>query len=114
MLVFISVSFAKGRFDFNLFNNSEINDIIKVDQNKTPDISILNDIASTNSTIQKNLETKDIDQSTKISSFDDDIKKVDEKRINKKIDKQDTVIKESEGNKDIKNLQNKKPKSNFI
>ena len=114
ILVFISVSFAKGRFDFNLFNNSDINDIVKVDQNKAPDITILKDIDSMNSTIQKNIETKDLAKSTKISSLDDNLKKADEKTINKKIDKQDNAIKESEGNKDIKSLQNKKPKSNFI
>ena len=114
ILVFASVCFAKGRFDFTLFNNSEINDIIKVDQNKAPDIGILNDIDSTNSTIQKNIEIKELDKSTKISSLDDDLKKADEKTISKKIAKQDNSIKESERNKDIKILQNKKPKSNFI
>ena len=114
ILVFTSVSFAKGRFDFNLFNNSEINDIVKVDQNKAPDIRFLKDTDSTNSTNQKNLETKDSDKSTKISSLDDNLKNADEKTINKKIDKQDTAIKKSEENKDIKILQNKKPKSNFI
>ena len=51
ILVFISVSFVKGRFDFNLFNNSDINDIVKVDQNKAPDISILKDIDSSLSLI---------------------------------------------------------------
>ena len=114
ILVFTSVSFAKGRFDFNLFNNSEINDIVKVDQNKAPDIGSLKDTDSTNSTNQKNLETKDSDKSTKISSLDDNLMNANEKTINKKIDKQDTAIKESEENKDIKILQNKKPKSNFI
>ena len=29
IIVFTSVSFAKGRFDYNLFNNSENNDIVK-------------------------------------------------------------------------------------
>ena len=114
ILVFTSVSFAKGRFDFELFNNYEINDIVKVDQNKAPDISILKDIDSTNSTSQKNLEKKDLDKSTEISLLDDDLKKADGKIINKKIDKQDTSIKESERNKDIKIIKNKKPKSNFI
>ncbi|AIQ98124.1 hypothetical protein [Prochlorococcus sp. MIT 0801] len=114
LLVFTSVSFAKGRFDFNLFNNSEVNDILKVDQNKAQDISILKDIESTNSTIQKNLETKDLDKSTEVSSLDDNLKRADEKIINKKIDKQVTSIKATEKDKDIKILQNKKPKSNFI
>ena len=114
ILVFTSVSFAKGRFDFKLFNNSEINDIVKVDQNKDLDIITSKDIDSQNSKIKKNLETKEIDKSTKISSLDNDLKKADEKIINKKIDKQDTSIKESESRKDIKILQNKKPKSYFI
>ena len=38
----------------------------------------------------------------------------DTKITNKKIDKQDSLKKESKINKDTKNLQNKKPKSNFI
>ena len=114
ILVFTSISFAKGRFDFNLFNNSEINHIIKLDQNRAPDISNLKEINSTNSAIQKNIEIKELDKSTKISSLDDDLKKADEKTISKKIDKQDNSIKESERNKDIKILQNKKPRSNFI
>ena len=87
---------------------------IRDSQNTAPDITILKDIDSKNSTIQKNIETKDLAKSTKISSLDDNLKKADEKTINKKIDKQDNAIKESEGNKDIKSLQNKKPKSNFI
>ena len=61
-----------------------------------------------------NKKKKDLDKSTKISSLDEDLRKADEKIINKKIDKQYTSIKESESNKEIKILQNKKPKSNFI
>ena len=70
ILVSSSVFFVKGRFDLSLFNNSEIIDIIKVDQNKAPDITTLNDIDSMNSTIQKNIEKKDLAISTKISSLD--------------------------------------------
>ena len=114
MLVFASLSFAKGRFDFNLFNNFEINEIVNVDENTDLNISILKDMDSKNSGIQKDLEMKELDKSNKINSLDDDLNKVNEKIINKKIDKQDTSIKESESKKDIKILQNKKPKSNFI
>ena len=114
ILVFISVSFAKGKFDLNLFNNSVINDIVKVDKNKAPDISSLKDTDSRNSRIQKNIDIKDIDESTKIISLSDDLQKADEEIINKKINKQETSIKKSEKNKNIKILQNKKPKSNFI
>ena len=114
ILVFTSVSFAKGRFDFNLFNNSGINDIVIFDKNQALNISSVKDIDSTNSTIKKNPETKDLDKSNKINLLHNDLKEPDQKIINKKIDKQDTSIKENESNKDMKILQNKKPKSNFI
>tara|TARA_Y100001968_G_scaffold26471_1_gene20617 strand:+ start:451 stop:1014 length:564 start_codon:yes stop_codon:yes gene_type:complete len=114
ILVFTSVSFVKGRFDFNLFANPGSNNIFKVDENKALNTSILKDIDSTNSIIEKNLEIKDLDESNEISLLDDNLKQVDEKIINKKIDKEDSLIKENESHKDIKMLQNKKPKSNFI
>ena len=114
IIVFTSVSFAKGRFDVNLFHDFGINDIVNVDEDKALNVITFKNLDSSNSIIQKNLETKDIDQSNKNSSLDDNLKKVDEKIINKKIDKQDNYIKETESKKDIKILQNKKLKSNFI
>ena len=114
ILVFTSVSFARGRFDFNLFNNPEIIGIMKIEENKSLNISREKDVGSINLTIQQNLDTKDLDELNKINSLDDDLMKEDQKIINKKIDKQDTLIKESESNKDIKIVQNKKSKSNFI
>ncbi len=110
ILVFTSVSFVKGRFDLNLFNDFRINDVVNVDKNKALNISISKDMDSKNTTINKNIETKVLDKSNIINSLQDDLKKADEKII----DKQDTSIKESEINKDIKILHNKKPKSNFI
>ncbi len=114
ILVFTSVSFAKDRFNFNIFNNFGINYIVNVDENKAPKINNLKDMDSTNSLIQKDLEPKDLGKSNKINSLDYDLNETDEKIINKKIDKQDTSIKESKSNKDNGILQNKKPKSNFI
>ena len=114
IFVFTSISFAKGRFDFNLYNNYGINGILNVDENKPLNISNLNDIDSKNLTSQRKVESKDLDKSNSINSLDNDLKKSEEKIITKKIDKQDTSIKESETNKDIKILQNKKSKSNFI
>ena len=114
ILVFTSVSFAKGRFDFNLFNNFATNDIVNVDKNEALNISNLNDMDSMNEIIEQNIEKKDLDKSNAINSLESDLKKEDEKIINKKIDKQDTSIKENESNKDNEILQNKKPKSNFI
>ena len=49
-----------------------------------------------------------------INSLDDDLIKVDQKKINKKIDKQEGLRIESQSNKNIEILKNNKPKSNFI
>ena len=114
ILVFTSVSFSQGRFDFNLFNNFEINDIVNVDENKALNKSRLMDIGSMKSKIQQYLDTKDLDKSNKINSFDNNLIKADRNIRNKKIDKQVNLIKENKSNKDIKILQSKKPKSNFI
>ena len=111
ILVFTSVSFSKGRFDFNLYNNSAIIDIVKVKENKALNIRLLEDLDSDNSTIKQNLEKKEL---AKIDSLDDDFIKADQTIINQKIDKQDSLIKESQTNEDIETLQNKKPKSNFL
>ena len=114
ILVFTSVSFAKGRFDFNLFNNSGINDVVNVGENKALNIINLKDMDSENSIIQKEIEDKELDKSNIISSLDDNLKQADENIINKKIDIQEPSIKVVEGNKDIQILPTKKPKSNFI
>jgi len=109
VLVFTSVSFAKGRFDFNLFNKSAILDIVEVEKNNSPETSELEDTDPTNSTIQQNIDFKDLDKSNQFNSLDEDLMKVD-----KKIDKQNSSKIESQSKKDIKILQNNKPKSNFI
>ena len=114
IFVFTSLSFVKGKFNFNLFNNFETNEIINFDKNKSLNMTTLKNMDSTNATIKQNIEKKDLDKSNKVSSLGDDLKKADEKIINKKIDKKDPSVKLNERNKDIKTLQNKKPKSNFI
>ena len=114
IIVFTSVSFAKGRFDFNLFNNSETLDIVKVQEDKYQDISRLKDEDSTNSIIQQNIDTNDLDKLNENNSLDNNSMKVDQKTINKKIDEKESLINESESKKDIKILQNKKSKSNFF
>ena len=114
IIVFTSVSFAKERFDFNLFNNSGINDIVNVDNNKDLNISSLEDIDSVNSTSQEQFETKNLDETNKINSFDDDLNITDEKIINKQSEEQESSIKEDEIKEDIKMINNQKTKSNFI
>ena len=111
ILVFTSLSFAKGRFDFNLFNKSAIIDIVKVEENKAFNISLIEDVDSTTSMTNKNLETKELEE---INLLDDDLINEDEKIINQKIDEQDSLIKESQTNINIKISKNKNPKSNFI
>ncbi len=110
ILVFTSVCFVKGRFAFDFINNSAIVDIVKDQQDKSINISQLKYIESADSKIDLNLDSKDLDQSNKNDSLDNHLMKADKKIINKK----DILIKEIETNKDIKNLQNKKSKSNFI
>ena len=114
ILVFCSVSFAKGRFDFNLFNNAESTDVLKVEENKSLNINLLEDLDSNKLTTNQNIATIELDKVNKINSSDDDLIKPAQENINKKIEKQEVSIDEKEINKDIKSLQNKKTKSNFI
>ena len=114
LLVFTSVSFAKGRFDLNLFSSSEIIDVVEVEENNALDISELNDVDATNLTIQENIDKKDLNKTNEINTLGDDLMKVDQKKTNKEIDKQEGLKIESQSNKNIEILENKKPKSNFI
>ena len=114
LLVFTSVSFVKGRFELNLFSGSGIIDVVEVEENNALDISELNDVDTTNLTIQENIDKKDLNKTNEINSLDDDLMKVDQKIKNNQIDKQELSIIESQSNKDNKILKNKKPKSNFI
>ncbi len=114
ILVFTSISFAKGRFDFNFFNKSATIDIVREQEEKAINKTPLNALDSNDSKTQQRLYTKDLVESNKIDSLDDDLIKANKKVINKKIEKQDTLIKEIESKKEIKILRNKKSKSNFI
>ena len=114
LLVFTSVSFAKNRFDLHLFSSSEIIDVVEVEENNALDISELNYVDAKNLTIQENIDKKGLNKTNEINSLDDDLMKVDQKKINKEIDKQEDLRIESQSNKNIEILKNKKPKSNFI
>ena len=111
ILVFTSASFSKGRFDFTLFNKFTIKDIAKVEENKDTNISLFEDIDNTKPIIQQKFEIEDLD---KINSLDYDSPESDQKIINQIIDNQDILIEEDQSKKDIKIVQNKKLKSNFI
>ncbi len=111
IIVFTSLSFARGRFDFNLFDKSVPNEIVKADADKDQETSYREDQDSINSTIQKNIDLSQLDSSSIINSFDDNQNNSDQKI---KIDKKEILQKDIESQKDIKILQNKKTKSNFI
>ena len=70
----------------------------------------MKEIANPDAMNEKNSDLIDLDKTNKIYSLDDDLIKSDQKVIIK----QNSLIKEVESNKDIKILQNKKSKSNFI
>jgi len=59
LLVFTSVSFAKGRFDLNLFSGSAIIDVVEVEENNSLDISESNHVDANNLKIQENIDKKD-------------------------------------------------------
>mgnify|MGYP001314335462 CR=1 FL=1 len=114
ILVFTSLSFAKGRFNFNYFNTSSINDIRKVEDSNVVKTNQLKDIDYMKSEEEKSLAINEIDNTNKINSLDDNQINSDQETITNEIDKQQTIIKENENKIDIKNLENKKSKSNFI
>ena len=114
ILVFTSLSFAKGRFNFDFFDNAEIINIVKVEENEVLDTDQKKDSGSLNSTIQQNIDSKKLDNSNEINSSDDDLMKENQKIINEKIDKKESLIKETESKEDVKIIEKMKPKSNFI
>ena len=112
ILVFTSLSFAKGRFNFNLFNSSSINNIVKVKDNMVINYSQPN--ASASKISEKNLEINELDKTKNKTSLDDNQIITDSKTIIPETDKKEVLIKNKENNIGIKNLENKKSKSNFI
>ena len=98
ILVFTSLSLVKSRFDFNLFNKSEINDIAIVDENKGLSTHELDDLDLANAEDERNLNSIELDKPNEVNLSDDN-----------EID-----IKDIQSNKDIKNLKNNISKSNFI
>ncbi len=114
IIVFTSLSFAKGRFDFNIFNNSLVQDIVKFEGNQNIVKNNQEELYSVNLIIEKNLDSQFIDKPENINSLDDIQSNSDQKIIPNEVDKKETIIKDVESNKDIQILENKKPKSNFI
>ena len=111
LLVLTSLSFVKGRFDFNFLNTSLINYQVEVEEN-TVASSINTEISdSSNSLLERDLVKIEFDD---ISSIDDKKINSDEKIRTNETEIQETRTKEIESNKNIKVIENKKTKSNFI
>ena len=111
ILVFTSLSLEKGRFNFELFNTSLIKDSVKVADNKVLKTTQLKELDSMNYENKLNLEINQLD---KTNSLDDNKINSDQKTIPSETNQKETLIKEKENNIDIKILENKRSKSNFI
>ena len=114
ILVFTSLSLVKGRFNFNILNTSLIQDIVKVEDNMVIKTTQLKDLDSVNFENEQNLEINQLDQKNNIRSLGENQVNSDEKKITTESDKQISVIKDKENNKNIQISKNKKSKSNFI
>ena len=114
LLVFTSLSFVKGRFNFNLFNTSKISDIVKVEDNNFEEETQLNDLDSINFEKEQNIEVYELNKTNNINLLDDNQAKLEEDQTTNEINELDSIIKDNENKIDIENLENKKSKSNFI
>jgi hypothetical protein len=114
ILVFTSLSLSKGRFGFDSFNSSLISTIAIVEDNKVVEDTTVIALDSINSENEEILEINQLDKITNINSLDDNPTNSDQKIIISKIEKEDRVTEDNENNKDIKILENKRSKSNFI
>ena len=114
LLVFTSLSFAKGRFNLNLFNTSLTNEIIQATDNNVMKTNQLTDLDSLDLENEQNLEIEELETKNNKISLDDNQIKSDQKTITTEIDKKEVLIKDKENNTDIRILENKKSKSNFI
>ena len=114
ILVLSSLSLVKGRLNFDLFNTYLINDIVKVEENSVLKVNQLKDLDSINSDKENNIEINELDSINNLNSLDDNQINSDLEIKTTENNKQESLIKEKENNIDIKILENKKSKSNFI
>ena len=114
LMVFTSLSFAKGRFNLNLFNTSLTNEIIQATDNNVMKTNQLTDLDSLDLENEQNLEIEELETKNNMISLDENQIKSDQKTITTEIDKKEVLIKDKENNTNIRILENKKSKSNFI
>ena len=114
IMVFTSISFAKDRFNFDLFNTFLISNSVEVSGDKVSNKSPLSDLASISPDIDNSPEVNDLDQQSTINSLDDNSVKPDQEILTNKIYKEELKNKDIKINKDIKVAKENKSKSNFI
>ena len=114
ILVFTSLSFVKGKFDFNLFNTSSINDILNVEDGKILNINNLNDLDSLNYEFKEENDNYDLDETNNVNSADDNKLNLEQEIIIDKLDDQGIKMNDIPTKEDIEVLKSNKSKSNFI
>ena len=114
LLVFTSLSLVKGRINFNLFYTSMIQDMVRSEDNNALNTNQLKNLDSIDSEKEKNIEINEFDKINNITTLDDNQINSDEEVSTTKKDIQKSLIKNEENNTDIKTLEKKKSKSNFI
>ena len=114
ILVFTSLSFVNGIFNFNLLNNHLTSEIVKFEDNQFLSKIPLEVLDSTNLENEQNLDLNDLDEINNMSELDINQINSDQKIITNNTEKEDILIKETQRNKDIEISKNKKSKSNFI
>tara|TARA_X000000368_G_C22876148_1_gene643142 strand:+ start:116 stop:679 length:564 start_codon:yes stop_codon:yes gene_type:complete len=114
LLVFTSLSFVRGRFDFDLLNVSVTNNIVEVVDNKMINTSDENVMETRNSKMQENLDISEAGEINNQKSLDTKQINSDKEIKTNEMNKQDYKINDIKIKKDTKKLENKKSKSNFI
>ena len=110
-LVYSSISFVKGRFNFNLFNTSLINEIVKVEEKKVLNTNELNSSEPLLTEIENNFDEIGIDESNEINLSANNQINLDNEIVKNRVEQKEKIIKDIESNK---NLKKQKSRSNFI
>ena len=114
LLVFTSLSFVKGRINSNIFNNSTMKNIRNVELNQIENINKVESSDPIDTEIKNKFDLNELNKSIKTNISDENEINIDQKIIKNKIEEKKNIIKDSEPEKNIQILKNKKSKSNFI
>ena len=114
IMVVTSLSLEKGKFNFDLFNSSLINDMVNVEDNNIVQTSDMSELDDTNSEDEKNSIIDEANIKNNINSSNDNQIYSDLSGNTNEIDKEKNLVESDETNKDTIILKNIKSKSNFI